>query len=205
MVLLTVLLVFIFIALTAADFATTLIALASGTAVELNPAADNGSDGIRIGFLVIANIVLLLPLVVAFAFGITQAARVPPEVLARWWRHILDIFFVSPLNDKARQRTPLRLVTAAMTLLVLKIVIVASNLLVIAGYPNPTSLLAALWTRIGLVGAPRYWAVYGMMIVPCYIAAVGLAAVTLRLAQRNLAAIDPAASQRVQATQPLRG
>ena len=181
----TALLVVIFIALTAADFATTLIALENGVGIELNPVAARGSDGIRIGFLVFANVILLVPLVVAFAVGITRAAQVPTVVLARWWRHILDIFFVSPLNDAARLRRPLRLVTAAMTLLVLKIVIVASNLLVIAGYQNPTSLLAALWTHAGLTGAPRYWAAYAMMIVPCYIGAVGLAAAALRLAQYN--------------------
>lgn len=179
----TGLLVVAFFILTAADLATTLVALAGGTAVELNPNAANRTGGIRIGFLVVSNIVLLVPLVAAFALGIRQAVRVPPSVLQRWWRHILDVFFVSPLNDAARQRRPLRLVTAAMTLLVLKFVIVASNLLVIAGYQNPTSLLAAMWTQVGLVGAPRYWAAYALLIIPCYVAAVGIAAVTLRLAQ----------------------
>ncbi|TRW17304.1 DUF5658 family protein [Glacieibacterium frigidum] len=179
------LLVASYIALTAADFATTLIGLRSGNAVELNPAAAHGADNIRIGFLVVANIALLLPLVVAFAVGIVQAHRVPRTALSHWWRHVLDIFYVSPLNDHARQRRPLRLVTAAMTLLVLKLVIVGSNLLVIAGHPNPTTLLAVMWTHAGLEGPALYWAAYGVMIVPCYIAAVGLAAATLKLAQRN--------------------
>lgn len=181
----TLLLVASIIALTAADFATTLIALRAGTAVELNPAAADGAGGVRIGFLVVANIALLLPLVVAFAVGVAQAHRVPHTALSHWWRHILDVFYVSPLNDHARQRRPLRLVTAAMTLLVLKLVIVGSNLLVVAGHPNPTTLLAVMWTHAGLDGAARYWAAYAVMIVPCYITAVGLAAATLKLARRH--------------------
>lgn len=185
----TLLLAVSFIALTAADFATTLIALKAGTAVELNPAAAHGDDDIRVGFLVVANIALLVPLVVAFAVGILQAGRVPAAALRHWWRHIADIFYVSPLNDHARQRRPLRLVTAAMTLLVLKLVIVASNLLVIAGHPNPTTLLAMMWAHAGLRGAGLYWAAYAVMIVPCYIAAVALAAAALRLARRRTVAV----------------
>ena len=190
-----VLLVLAFFLLTALDLVTTLVALAGGGAVELNPNAANQTGGIRIGFLVGSNVVLLVPLTAAFALGIRQAAQVPASVLQYWWRHILDVFFVSPLNDAARLRRPLRLVTAALTLLVLKCVIVASNLLVVAGLQNPTSLLAAMWTQVGLVGAPRYWAAYALLIMPCYVAAIGLAAITLRAAQsRRAAGLTPQAA-----------
>lgn len=184
----TLILVLAFVNLTVADFATTLFALRAGTAIELNPAAAHGTASIRIGVLLVANVALLLPLVVAFAVGITQAHRVPRTALTHWWRHVPDIFYISPLNDHARQRRPLRLVTAAMTLLILKLVIVASNLLVIIGYPNPTTLLAVMWTHAGFRGAALYWAAYAVMIVPCYVAAVGLAASALKLAQQQLAA-----------------
>ena len=180
-------LAFVFIFLTGADIATTLYALSRGGAVELNPHAARG-DGIRVGFLIISNAMLMLPLLIAFGFGAAHAAKVPPPVLARWWRHILDIFFIHPLNDAARTRSPLRLVTAAMTLLVLKSVILLSNVLVIAGKDNPVSLLAKFWTIVGLDGAPRYWAAYAVLIVPCYIGGVGLAAMCLRSIQRASAA-----------------
>ncbi len=188
----TVLLLLAFVALTAADIGTTLLALANGDAVELNPNAARAGGSIRIGFLVLSNTALLLPLLVAFHFGVTHATRVPPGVLARWWRHILDIFYISPLNDGARARSPLRLVTAAMTLLTLKAVIVLGNVMSMFGYPGPTSLLASLWTGIGLDGAPRYWATYALMILPCYVVGVGLAASTLRYARAHLVLALPA-------------
>lgn len=181
-----------FVALTAADLATTLIALRAGTAVELNPAAAQGAASIRVGFLVAANTVLLLPFVAAFAVGITHAHHVPRTALTHWWRHVLDVFYVSPFNDRAHQRRPLRLVTAAMTLLTMKVVIVASNLLVIAGLPNPTSLLAELWTHVGLTGPGLYWAAYSVMVVPCYVVAVGFAAAALKFAQRQQRDVAPA-------------
>ena len=187
----TVMLVAMFVVLTAADLVTTLVALAGGQAVELNPTAANDTGSIRIGFLIVANILLVMPLTVAFALGINRACQVPQPVLAHWWRHIVDIFFISPLNEAARQRRPLRLVTAAMTLLVLKVVIVASNTLVIFGLQNPTSLFAMMWTWVGLTGAARYWAAYAMLIVPCYIAGVGLAALLLRSAQQRVAGVPP--------------
>jgi hypothetical protein len=178
--------VVVFILLTVGDFATTLIALASGHAVELNPNADSGAGGIRVGFLIFANLLLMIPLTAAFTLGVTRAHQVPSSVLTHWWRYIADVYFVSPLNEGARHRRPLRLVSAAMTLLVLKIVILASNTLVVLGYHNPTSLLAKLWTHAGLTGSPRYWAAYAVMIVPCYVAAVGLAAIILRVAKQCL-------------------
>jgi len=184
--LVTSLFVVLFILLTVGDFATTLIALASGHAVELNPNADTGTGGIRFGFLITANLLLMIPLTAAFALGVTRAHQMPSHVLANWWRYIVDVYFISPLNEAARHRRPLRLVSAAMTLLVLKIVILASNTLVVLGYQNPTSLLAMLWTAVGLTGAPRYWAAYAVMIVPCYVAAVGLAAIILRVAKQCL-------------------
>ena len=190
----TAILVVMFVILTAADFVTTLVALAGGQAVELNPNAAGDTGSIRIGFLIVANILLVIPLTAAFALGVNRACQVPQPVLAHWWRHIVDIFFISPLNDAARQRRPLRLVTAAMTLLVLKIVIVASNTLVIFGLQNPTSLFAMMWTWVGLTGAARYWAAYAMMIVPCYVAGVGLAALVLRSAQQRVAYPLPVAS-----------
>ena len=175
-----------FIVLTAADVATTLMALDGGHAVELNPNAARNGGGIRIGFLVASNAALLVPLLAAFGIGVARSGRVPPEVLTHWWRHIADIFYISPLNDGARARSPLRLVTAAMTLLMLKIIIVISNALVVAGHNNPTSLLAAMWTRAGLSGAPRYWASYLLMVIPCYVGGVGLASLVLRAGQQRL-------------------
>ncbi len=180
----TVLLLLAFVALTAADIATTLLALGSGNAVELNPNAAKSGGGIRIGFLLVSNAALLVPLLVAFHFGVARAHRVPRATLARWWRHVADSFYLNPLSDAARVRAPLRLVTAAMTLLMLKCAILVSNTLVVFGHDNPVSLLAGFWTRVGLDGAPRYWAAYGLLILPCYIAGVGLAASTLAFAQR---------------------
>lgn len=174
-----------FAALTAGDIATTLAALGSGNAVELNPHAARDGGGIRVGFVVASNCVLLLPLLIAFAIGVGGARRVPATVLARWWRHIADPFYLHPLSDGARQRRPLRLVTAAMTLLALKLFILVSNSLVVLGYPNPTSELAGLWTRAGVEGGARYWAAYALIIVPCYVAGVGFAAGLLRAAQRH--------------------
>ena len=182
---LTALLVLAFVLLTAADIETTLMALDSGNAVELNPNAAKAGGGIRIFFLILANAALLLPLSIAFHFGVARARRVPGAVLTRWWRHVLDSFYLNPLSEAARVRAPLRLVTAAMTLLALKSVILFSNILVVMGYQNPTSLLAGLWTQVGLSGAARYWAAYALMVVPCYVVGVGLAASTLRLARAH--------------------
>ncbi len=182
----SLILILIYIALTAGDLITTLAALSGGNAVELNPSAARASGGIRIGFLVASNAALLLPLLAAFAYGIANAARVPEAALRHWPRHIFDSFYVSPLSDAARARAPLRLVTAAMTLIALKVVILVSNLLAVAGAANPVSLLAGAWTAAGLDGRPRYWATYAVIIVPCYIAGVGLAAATLRAGRTDI-------------------
>lgn len=181
---LTALLLLAFAVLTAADILITLFALEWLAVVETNPHAASGDD-LRVGFLLASNALILLPLVAAFAIGATQAERVPPTVLARWWAHVLDVFRVNPFTTEGRARSPLRLITATMTILVLKIVIVASNVLIVTGQPDPISFLSRLWTDIGLSGGARYWASHGLLIIPCYVIGVAWAAGTLRLVQRR--------------------
>jgi hypothetical protein len=171
-----------FALLTLGDIVTTLVSLGNGTGVELNPNAARDGGGIRVGFLVFSNALLLVPLLGAFMIGVSRAARVPAAVLARWWRHVFDIFFIKPLDERARTRSPLRLVTATMTLLILKVAILANNLLATEGLPGPVSLLASFCTDLGLTGSARYWSAYLLLILPCYVIAVGLAAHVLSFA-----------------------
>lgn len=171
-----------FAILTLGDILSTLASLRNGTGVELNPNAARADGGIRIGFLVLSNAVLLVPLLGAFIFGIGRAATVPAFVLTHWWRHIFDVFFIKPLDDRARTRSPLRLVTATTTLLNLKIVILANNLLAAQGHTGPVSMLASVCTSLGLTDGTRYWTAYVFLIVPCYVAAVGISARLLRFA-----------------------
>jgi len=178
---LTALVTATFVLLTVGDILTTLVSLRDGTGIELNPAARDGG-GIRTGFLVMSNALLLVPLLGAFLFGIVNARKVPAAVLANWWRHVFDIFFIKPLDERARTRQPLRLVTATMTLLMLKVAILANNVLATEGIAGPVSVLAAACTRAGLSGAPRYWTAYLLLILPCYVIAVGLAAHVLTFA-----------------------
>lgn len=171
-----------FALLTLGDILTTLMSLENGTGVELNPNAARDGGGIRIGFLVLSNALLLVPLLGAFVLGISRAGRVPAAVLARWWRHVFDVFFIKPLDERARTRSPLRLVTATMTLLILKVAILLNNIAATEGVPGPVSLLAQFCTSLGLTGATRYWTAYLLLILPCYFLAVGLAAHVLAFA-----------------------
>ncbi|UAJ08711.1 hypothetical protein [Polymorphobacter megasporae] len=171
-----------FVLLTLGDILSTLASLRNGTGVELNPNAARADGGIRIGFLVLSNALLLIPLLGAFVLGIGRAGTVPTAVLTYWWRHVFDIFFIKPLDHRARTRSPLRLVTATMTLLNLKVVILANNLLAAHGIVGPVSLLASACTSIGLTGGTRYWTAYLLLILPCYVAAVGIGARLLAFA-----------------------
>lgn len=174
-----------FTLLTFGDIITTLVSLRDGTGIELNPNAAQAGGSIRIGFLVFSNALLLVPLLGAFVFGVGNAARVPVAVLDRWWRHIFDIFFIKPLDERARARAPLRLVTATMTLMILKIAILANNLLAVRGIIGPVSQFAKFATALGLTGGARYWVAYLLLILPCYLAAVGFAAYVLRFVAKK--------------------
>jgi hypothetical protein len=162
--------------LTLGDILSTLASLRNGTGVELNPNAARADGSIRINFLVLSNAALLIPLLGAFVFGIGRAATVPASVLTYWWRHVFDVFFIKPLDNRARTRSPLRLVTATITLLNLKIVILINNLLAAHDFSGPVSLLAAVCTWFGLADGTRYWTAYLLLILPCYVAAVGVGA-----------------------------
>ena len=175
---LTVLLALALTALTAADIMTTVVAL-RGPGVELNTHISDGQGGIRIPYLIALNIAVLAPLVLGYFVAMRLAYRVPETVLDHWWRHIFDIFTVAPRSAAGRSRSPLRLATAAMVMVVLKALIVGSNLLTVLRIQNPTSLVAGLFSGAGLTGSTLWQASYVVLIVPCYVAAVGLAALTL--------------------------
>ena len=181
---LTVLMVLALAALTAADILITLHAL-QGDAVEFNPYARDGSGGIRTGFLIAVNCIVLLPLSWAFWHALQRAETVPPVVLRRWWRHIFDLFTVHPRSTRGRERSPLRLASAAMTMVTFKIVIVAGNLLVVSGNHGPASLLAEYFSG-QYTGVALWRAAYFVMIVPCYAAAFGLAAHALAAVQAEI-------------------
>lgn len=179
---LTALTVAALVVLTAADIVLTRIFLANG-AIELNTFARDGLGGIDIGFLVVSNFMVLMPLSVVFYLGVREADRVPPTVLGRWWRHMFDMFTVHPRSVNGKARAPLRLVTAAATMLVFKVLVVLNNILVVFGAPNPATFAVGLFSGAGLDDAALWHASYAVMIVPCYMAAVGFAALTLKAVQ----------------------
>ena len=181
---LTLLLVLALIALTAADVMTTLVALKNG-GIELNHHISDGKGGLNIGKLVLVNLAVLSPLVIGYFIALRKAHHVPGPVLDHWWRHVFDIFTVSPRSPVGRARAPLRLATAAMVMIVLKFLIVGSNVLVAFRIQNPTSLIADMFSEAGLTGSGLWQAAYAVLIIPCYIAAVGLAALTLAAVQRE--------------------
>ncbi|QXQ07246.1 hypothetical protein KX816_04160 [Sphingosinicellaceae bacterium] len=181
---LTLLMALALTALTAADIATTLVALRNG-GIELNNHVSDGKGGLDIGKLVLVNLAVLSPLVIGYFIAMRKAHHVPGPVLDHWWRHVFDIFTVSPRSDAGRSRAPLRLATAAMVMIVLKALIVGSNVLVALRIQNPTSLIADMFSAAGLSGPGLWKAAYAVLIIPCYIAAVGLAALTLTAVQRE--------------------
>ena len=188
---LTLLMALAMTALTAADVMTTLVALRHG-GIELNQHISDGKGGLDIGKLVLVNLAVLSPLVIGFFIAMRKAHHVPGPVLDHWWRHVFDIFTVSPRSAVGRSRAPLRLATAAMVMIVLKSLIVGSNVLVALRIQNPTSLIADMFSSAGLSGLGLWRAAYAVLIVPCYIAAVGLAALTLTAVQRERTIKAPA-------------
>ncbi len=179
---LTALLVLAMVALTAADIGTTLIVL-KGDAVELNTYAQDGSGGLHTEFLILINICILGPLALAFHVGLRHAGRVPHDVLAFWWRHLFNFLSAHPRTAVYKGRAPLRLVAAALTIVIFKSLVVFSNVLGALGILNPATMIGWLFSDAGFDGLPLWRAVYVVMIVPCYIAAVWLASWTLRAVQ----------------------
>ena len=169
--------------LTLADLAISMHVLQGG-AVELNPYARNGTGNIRTGWLLAANVSIMTPLAIAFIVAMRHAGRVPADVLDHWWRHLFNFFTARPGSRAARERAPLRLAAAALTIIIFKFLIVGSNVLVGWGVPNPASFVADRWSDFGLEGAAHWRATYAVLVLPCYIVAVWLAAVTLRTVHR---------------------
>ena len=181
---LTVLLLLAMLMLTAADIGTTLIVL-KGDAIELNTYARTADGGLHTEFLILINICILGPLALAFHVGLRHAGRVPHDVLAFWWRHLFNFLSAHPRTAVYKGRAPLRLVAAALMLVIFKALVVFSNVLGTLGILNPATLIGWIFTDAGFDGLPLWRAVYVVMIVPCYIAAVWLASLTLRAVQSD--------------------
>ena len=179
---LTILLLLAMLMLTAADIGTTLIVL-DGDAIELNTYARTADGGLHTEFLILINICILGPLALAFHVGLRHAGRVPHDVLAFWWRHLFNFLSAHPRTAVYKGRAPLRLVAAALMLVIFKALVVVSNVLGTLGILNPATLIGWIFSDAGFDGLPLWRAVYVVMIVPCYIAAVWLAALTLRAVQ----------------------
>ena len=166
-----------FAMLTFADIKVTLFALASGLGTEFNPSARSG-DGLPLPFLIASNLAVLLPLTLAFAMALGKARDVPADTLARWWEHAFRI--TKPFSQIARRRAPLRLASAALTLLAFKFVLVASNVMGVLGLPSVLSEAGESFMLAGMSPHGAYYAAYAAVIIPCYVAGAGLAAALLR-------------------------
>ncbi len=187
---LVVLLALAMISLTAADAAITVISLENG-GVELNQVVRDGAGGLHLGLLLAVNVFVLVPLAMAYAQALRHAADVPHEVVDHWWRHLFNLF-VHPRSAEGKARKPLRLATAAMLIVVLKMLIVTSNVLAIVGLPNPASSAVTLLFDRGISVEASWRLFYAAMIVPCSVVAVGLAALSLRQVQHHLAPLPEA-------------
>ena len=174
---LTGLLALAFAALTTADIQITLWVLAAGLGTELNPAAQAGS-GIDVGFLVAANLAVLMPLTGFFALALVRAREVPADTVDRWWAHAFRI--TRPFSHLAKRRAPLRLASAALTMLAFKCVVVLSNVMGVLGLPSLLSELGLGAQMAGLSDRAAYGVAYAAVIIPCYVAGAGMAAALLR-------------------------
>lgn len=192
---LTILVLLAMLALTAADIGTTLIVL-KGDAIELNTYARTADGGLHTEFLVLINICILGPLALAFHVGLRHADRVPHDVLAFWWRHLFNFLSAHPSTALYKGRAPLRLVAAALTIVIFKVLVVFSNVLGAFNVVNPATLIGWIFTDAGFDGLPLWRAVYVVMIVPCYVAAVWLASLTLRAVQGEHRVVTTAASHK---------
>ncbi len=166
-----------FAALTAGDIAITQYVLEHGLGTEFNPSARDG-DGLHVTFLIVSNLAVLLPLTGAFFMALHRARDVPPDTLARWWTHIFRI--TRPFSQIARRRAPLRLASAALTILAFKTVVVAGNVMGVLGLPSLLDEVGRSFMLAGVSQHNAYYAAYAAVIIPCYVAGAGLSAALLR-------------------------
>jgi len=156
-----------FVALTGADFASTILGIAAG-ANEFNPTMADGEGGFRIARFLLLNAVMLAFTCFMLIWAWRNRARIDQRYITRPERAMLNWIYLNPFSEHNVPKSAFHYLALAPGMLLFKAFAVFNNGLISFGLPDLVTPVASIiftfaqeplayWTLIFLLFFPIWW------------------------------------------------
>ncbi|WP_432814951.1 hypothetical protein [Sphingorhabdus sp.] len=173
-----------FIALTGADFASTILGIAAGASEFNHTLATSGGD-LKIAQFLLLNAAMLAFTSFMLIWAWRNRLRINTEYISRPERAMFNWIYLNPFSERNVPKSAFHYLALAPGMLLIKIVVSFNNSLISFGQPDfLTPVASAIFTFIQ--GPLAYWTLICVLFLPIWWLSLRLAAAFVRASSKSV-------------------